>query len=210
MSPRVISHPLVLDRVRILRDLRSDGATFRRALGEVAALLAYEALSDLPTVGAVLDTPVARSVTVPAITEPILLVPVLRAGLGMIPAIQELVPLADVAHVGLRRDERTLESSVYLDRLPDDLAGRIVVLCDPMLATGGTLGTTASMVKEKGATNVRALCVIASAPGLEAFGHAHPEVVVTTAAVDPELDERGYIRPGLGDAGDRLFGDPPT
>ncbi|HWD24080.1 MAG TPA: uracil phosphoribosyltransferase, partial [Acidimicrobiales bacterium] len=111
--------------------------------------------------------------------------------------------------VGVRRDEQTFGAEIYLDRLPADLTGRIVVVCDPMLATGGSLTTVCSMVKEKGATDVRALCVIASAAGLWAFGQAHPEVPITCAAVDPSLDGRGYIVPGLGDAGDRLFGDSP-
>ena len=139
----------------------------------------------------------------------VVLVPILRAGLGMVPAIQSLVRLADVAHIGLRRDEETLESTVYLDRLPLDLSGRTVVICDPMLATGGSLATACEMVRSRGATDVRAICVIASAPGAAAFLVAHPKVTVTCAAVDDELNEQGYIVPGLGDAGDRLFGDPP-
>jgi uracil phosphoribosyltransferase len=209
MDPTIVAHPLVSDRVRILRDTRTDGAAFRQTLGELSSLLAYEALRDLPLTLVTIDTPLAAGVTISAITTPIVLVPILRAGLGMIPAIQSLVHLADVAHVGLRRDEVTLESAVYLDRLPANLTGRTVVVCDPMLATGGSLSTACTMVKRKGATDVRAICVIASAPGLDAFVAHHPDVRLTCAAVDANLNANGYIVPGLGDAGDRLFGDPP-
>ena len=141
-------------------------------------------------------------------TETVLLVPVLRAGLGMVPAIQELLPLTEVAHVGLRRDEVTLASEVYLDRLPADLSGRRVAVCDPMLATGGSLATVCDMVLERRPAAVLALCLIASVPGLERFFARHPAVPVYCAAVDPELNEQGFIVPGLGDAGDRLFGPP--
>jgi uracil phosphoribosyltransferase len=135
-------------------------------------------------------------------------VPVLRAGLGMVQAIQEVLPLAEVAHVGLRRDEQTLQSDVYLNRLPADLGGRRVVVCDPMLATGGSLAQVCQLVQARGASAVVALCIIASEPGLRAFTEAHPSVPVFCAAVDPVLNEVGYIMPGLGDAGDRLFGPP--
>jgi uracil phosphoribosyltransferase len=135
-------------------------------------------------------------------------VPILRAGLGMVQAIQEIVPLTEVAHVGLRRDETTLHSEVYLNRLPRDLSGRRVIVCDPMLATGGSLTQVCDLVIERGARQVIALCIIASKPGLAAFTKAHADVRVLCAAVDPELNDVGYIVPGLGDAGDRLFGPP--
>jgi len=142
------------------------------------------------------------------VVETVVLVPILRAGLGMVPAIQHLVPLSEVAHVGLRRDEATLQSSVYLNRLPADLTGRRVAICDPMLATGGSLATVCDLVFERGATDVVALCLLASAPGLATMAARHPSVTVACAGVDPELDHRGFIVPGLGDAGDRLFGPP--
>ena len=138
-----------------------------------------------------------------------LLVPILRAGLGMVQAIQEIVPLTEVAHVGLRRDEATLRSEVYLNRLPQDLSGRRVMVCDPMLATGGSLGPGLRPGRvTRGASRDLALCILASRPGLAAFAAAHPGVPVYCAAVDPELNEAGFIVPGLGDAGDRLFGPP--
>lgn len=204
----VVDHPVVADRLASLRDAATESAAFRRLTGEVAALLAYEALRDLEVRPGHVDTPVRRDATVTRVTETVLLVPVLRAGLGMVPAVQELLPLTEVAHVGLRRDEATLEPAVYLDRLPADLAGRRVVVCDPMLATGGSLATVCDMLVARGAGEILALCLLASAPGLERFGARHPGVRVACAAVDPSLDERGFIVPGLGDAGDRLFGPP--
>ncbi|HEY7948909.1 MAG TPA: uracil phosphoribosyltransferase, partial [Acidimicrobiales bacterium] len=154
------------------------------------------------------DTPVASGVWCPRVEETVLLVPVLRAGLGMIPAIQAALPVTEVAHVGLRRDETTLQADVYLDRLPGDLTGRRVVVCDPMLATGGSLAQVCTMVKERQASSVTVLSLIASVPGLAFFRSEHPDVDVACVAVDPALDERGFIVPGLGDAGDRLFGPP--
>jgi uracil phosphoribosyltransferase len=170
--------------------------------------LAYEALRDLGTDDAVVDTPVADAVPVRRVNEVVLLVPILRAGLGMVQAIQEIVPLTEVAHVGLRRDEVTLLSEVYLNRLPRNLTGRRVMVCDPMLATGGSLGQVCELVRQRGAAEIIALCILASEPGLAAFGADHPGVRVYCAAVDPELNDAGYIVPGLGDAGDRLFGPP--
>ena len=142
------------------------------------------------------------------VNEVVLLVPILRAGLGMVQAIQEMVPLTEVAHVGLRRDEATLLSEVYLNRLPRNLTGRRVLVCDPMLATGGSLGQVCELVRKRGAAEIIALCILASEPGLATFGADHPGVRVYCAAVDPELNDAGYIVPGLGDAGDRLFGPP--
>ncbi len=140
--------------------------------------------------------------------EVVLLVPILRAGLGMVQAIQEIVPLTEVAHVGLRRDDATLHSDVYLNRLPKDLRGRRVIVCDPMLATGGSLGQVCDLVAGRGAAEVVAVCIIASEPGLATFRADHPRVAVYYAAIETGLDDAGFIVPGLGDAGDRLFGPP--
>lgn len=198
-------HPVVEDRLARLRDASTASGEFRQLVHELSVLVAYEALRDLATEESTVETPVA-STTCRRIAETVLLVPVLRAGLGMVPAIQGLIPRSEVAHVGLRRDEQTLESEIYLDRLPSDLRGRRVVVCDPMLATGGSLARVCSLARDRGADRVQALCLIASVPGLAAFRTVHPNLPVTCAAVDPGLDERGYIVPGLGDAGDRLFG----
>lgn len=206
----VSSHPVVAHRVTQLRDASTEPAAFRQLLGEVAALVAYEALGDLETTTRAVTTPVALAPDSRVISETVLLVPILRAGLGMVPTIQALLAHCEVAHVGLRRDERTLESSVYLDRLPDDLTERRVVICDPMLATGGSLSRVCSMVAARGATRVLALCIVAARPGLDRVLGEHPGVTIACAAIDEELDERGFITPGLGDAGDRLFGPPPS
>jgi uracil phosphoribosyltransferase len=204
----VVEHPVLAHRVAELRDRRTDRDSFRRLVAEITRFLTYEALRDLGTVEVTVDTPVAAHAQARRVNEDILVVPVLRAGLGMVEAIQEVVPLTEVAHVGLRRDEATLRSEVYLNRLPGDLRGRRVIICDPMLATGGSLIQVCDMVTERGAREVVVLSVIASAPGSAAFHVAHPEVRLLCAAVDPELNGAGYIVPGLGDAGDRLFGPP--
>ncbi len=204
----VVDHPVLAHRVAQLRENTTDGDTFRRLVAEVSGLLAYEALRDLGTTEVSVDTPVARAAAVRRVDEVVLLVPILRAGLGMVQAIQEVVPLTEVAHVGLRRNEETLRSDVYLNRLPRDLRDRRVMVCDPMLATGGSLAQACDLVVERGAAEVLALCIIASDPGLAAFGAAHPDVRVWCAAIDAGLDEAGFILPGLGDAGDRLFGPP--
>jgi len=204
----VVDHPIVAHRLSVLRDAETDNATFRTIVGELSAVLAYEALRDLRTAEHRVDTPVARDVVCQRVNEMVLLVPILRAGLGMVPAIQEVLPLTEVAHVGLRRDEETLLPTVYLERLPRDLSDRRVIICDPMLATGGSLVRVCDLVKQRGATEIHALCLIASQPGLDAFCGQHPTVRVACVAVDQELNSHGFIVPGLGDAGDRLFGPP--
>jgi uracil phosphoribosyltransferase len=203
----VVEHPLVQHRLVALRDETTESAAFRQLVGELSTFVAYEALHDFATEQVSVRTPVGVAECT-KITETVLLVPILRAGLGMIPAIQELLPYTEVAHVGLRRDEVTLRSEVYLDRLPRDLIGRRVVVCDPMLATGGSLAQVCDLVVSRGASRVQALCLIASVPGVERFRESHPDLPVACAVIDPELNERGFIVPGLGDAGDRLFGPP--
>jgi uracil phosphoribosyltransferase len=204
----VVDHPVLAHRVAALRSVETDRDTFRQLVTEISGFLAYEAVRDLGTSVVLVDTPVMAGAPARRVTETVLVVPILRAGLGMVQAIQDVIPLTEVAHVGLRRDEVTLQSEVYLNRLPRDLSGRRVIVCDPMLATGGSLAQVCSLVLERGAAQVTALCLIASAPGAAAFSAVHPGVGVICAAVDPELNELGYIVPGLGDAGDRLFGPP--
>jgi len=206
-SVLVVEHPLVQHRLVALRDEATESATFRQLVHEISTFVAYEALQDLGTEQVSVATPVGVAECT-RIDETVLLVPILRAGLGMVPAIQELLPYTEVAHVGLRRDEVTLRSEVYLDRLPRDLTGRRVVVCDPMLATGGSLAQVCDLVVSRGASRVQALCLIASVPGIERFRDSHPDLPVACAAIDPVLNERGFIVPGLGDAGDRLFGPP--
>jgi uracil phosphoribosyltransferase len=204
----IVDHPLAVHRLSGLRDAGTDSPMFRQLVAELSTLIVYEALRDLTTVDQQIDTPVQAGVWCRRIDEMVLLVPVLRAGLGMVPAIQSALPATEVAHVGLRRNELTLQAEVYLNRLPKDLSGRRVVICDPMLATGGSLAQVCDMVKERHASALTVLCLIASVPGLAFFRTRHPDVDVACVADDPELNERGFIVPGLGDAGDRLFGPP--
>ena len=150
----VVDHPIVAHRLSYLRSVETDNATFRTLMSELSGMVAYEALRDLRTAEDRIDTPMAGDVACQRVSEMVLLVPILRAGLGMIPAIQEVLPLTEVAHVGLRRDEETLLPTVYLERLPRDLSGRRVIICDPMLATGGSLVRVCDLVKERGATDI--------------------------------------------------------
>ncbi len=204
----VVDHPVVADRLAQLRDRATDNSGFRRLAAELSAFVAYEALRDLVTETVTVSTPVADDDSARRIAETPLLVPVLRAGLGMVPAITSMLSPVEVAHVGLRRDEATLRANLYLNSLPASLSGRRVVVCDPMLATGGTLIEVCNLVRERDAASIVVLCLIASVPGLEAFRAAHRGVPVACAGLDPVLNDSGYIVPGLGDAGDRLFGPP--
>jgi len=204
----VVDHPVVADRLTQLRDRDTDNFAFRRLTAELSAFVAYEALRDLETETGPVDTPVATDTEARRISETLLLVPILRAGLGMVPAIIAMLSPVEVAHVGLRRDEETLQSTVYLDALPASLSGRRVVVCDPMLATGGTLVQVCDLIVARGARSILALCLLASMPGLRRFRAAHPGVPVACAGIDQTLNDSGYIVPGLGDAGDRLFGRP--
>lgn len=205
----MVEHPAVAHRLACLRDSATGRDRFRALVGEISALLAYEALADLATAERSVVTPVGTAAGV-AVAEEVLVVPILRAGLGMVPGVQSVIPGTAVAYLGLRRDEETLAPRAYLDGLPADLAGRRVLVCDPMLATGGSLVHAVGLVAGRGAARIDVLCILAAAPGLAAFAREYPDVEVTCAAVDPRLDERGYIVPGLGDAGDRQFGPPPA
>jgi uracil phosphoribosyltransferase len=202
----VVEHPVVAHRLSVLRDAGTDSATFRTLVGELSAVLAYEALRDLRTAEHRVDTPVSSDVACQRVSEMVLLVPLVRAGLGMIPAIQDVLPLTEAAHVGVRRDESTSLSTVYLDKLPGDLSSRRVIVCDPVLATGDSLAAACDLVKERGATEVHVLCLIASQPGLDNFCSRHPTVRVACVAVDDELSPEGNVVPGLGNAADRLYG----
>jgi uracil phosphoribosyltransferase len=204
----VVDHPLVAHQVATLREVATDQVTFARCAQEITRWLAYEAFRDLPVTKVVIDTPVVGGVVAAKVTSETVLVPILRAGLGLVPALQEVLPVTRVCAIGLRRNEETLSAEVYLDGLPADLTGSRVVVCDPMLATGGSLCQAVAMVKDRGATDITAICLVAAVPGVDRFFAEHPTVPVVTAALDPRLNEHGYIVPGLGDAGDRLFGPP--
>jgi uracil phosphoribosyltransferase len=204
----VVQHPVVADKVRQLRDVRTSNADFLRLAGEISRFVAYEAFRNTPVSVTSVDTPVVSGAPALRIDAEYLIVPILRAGLGMSPAVQEVLPLHRVCLVGLRRNEVTLKPDVYLDGLPESLEGVHVVICDPMLATGGSLDCVLEMLRERGAGEITVLCLIAAKPGVEFVLSRHPGIKIVTAALDDHLNEVGYIVPGLGDAGDRLFGPP--
>jgi uracil phosphoribosyltransferase len=204
----VLEHPVVADKVRQLRDVRTSNADFLRLAGEISRFVAYEAFRDTPVAATTVDTPVMKGAPALRIDSEYLIVPILRAGLGMSPAVQEVLPLHRVCLVGLRRNEVTLKPDVYLDGLPESLAGVHVVICDPMLATGGSLDCVLEMLRDRGAGEITVLCLIAAQPGVDFVLARHPEIKIVAAALDAELNDVGYITPGLGDAGDRLFGPP--
>jgi len=204
----VVDHPIVADKIRQLRDVRTSNADFLRLAGEISRFVAYEAFRDTPLSDTTVDTPVMVGAPAQRIDTEYLIVPILRAGLGMSPAVQEVLPLHRVCLVGLRRNEHTLQPDVYLDGLPDSLIGVHVVICDPMLATGGSLDRVLEMLGERGADATTVLCLIAAQPGVDFVVSRHLGVRIVAAALDAELNDVGYITPGLGDAGDRLFGPP--
>lgn len=209
MNPQVdvSSHPAVAHRLSELRDERTGRDRFRVLMAEVSMFLAYEALGDLRTTTTTVRTPVGSAMGL-TISEEVLVVPILRAGLGMVPGVERVAPNCEVAHLGMKRNEDTLDAVCYLDGLPAVLAQRRVLVCDPMLATGGSLAQACDLIARRGASDIIAVCLVASEPGLESFTARMPAVKVVCAAVDAALDHRGYIVPGLGDAGDRLFGPP--
>jgi uracil phosphoribosyltransferase len=207
-SLTVVEHPIVADKVRQLRDECTSNADFLRLAGEISRFVAYEAFRNTSVTETTVDTPVMKGAPALRIDTEYLIVPILRAGLGMSPAIQEVLPLHRVCLVGLRRNEQTLQPDVYLDGLPESLEGVHVVICDPMLATGGSLDCVLEMLRERGAVEITVLCLIASQPGVDFVVARHPDVKIVCAALDAELNDAGYITPGLGDAGDRLFGPP--
>jgi uracil phosphoribosyltransferase len=205
MEMRVIDHPLAAARLTVLRDERTDTAGFRAALRELTLVLVYEASRDAPRKSMKIRTPVASAVGTRLVRPP-LLVPVLRAGLGMVDAAHAAIPEAEVGFVGVARNEETHLPVPYLEALPDKLAGRPVMILDPMLATGGSMAHAIGLLQRRGATDITVLCVVAAPEGLAAVEKAAPDARVFTAAVDKGLNKSAYIVPGLGDAGDRQFG----
>lgn len=201
-----VRHPLVQHKLGLMRRADLGTREFRDLAGEVATLLAYEATADLPTEEVEVDG-WAGPVRVQRIAgRKVTLVPILRAGLGMLPGVLEVLPGAKVGVVGLQRDEDTLDAVGYYEKLAGDMGDRVALVLDPMLATGGTLIATIDMLKRAGARRIKALCLVAAPEGLGAVEAVHPDIEVVTAAIDDRLNERGYILPGLGDAGDRIFG----
>ena len=205
MDVRVVDHPLVKARLSTMRDARTDNATFRAALRDLTLMLVYEAMRDAPVRTTPIHTPVARTLSY-GLAEPPLLVPVLRAGLGMVDAAQAFVPESQIGFVGVARDEHTHEPGPYMVSLPETLAGRPVVVLDPMLATGGSMVYTIELLTARGATDVTAVCALAAPEGVARLRGSGLPVRLVTASVDERLNDSAFIVPGLGDAGDRQFG----
>ncbi len=207
MSLQVVDHPLVGHRIAILRNAKTSSADFRRTVAEIATLLAYEATRSLKVDHLTVRTPLDLDAPAVRLSAPgPLLVPILRAGLGLLDGFTYVLPEAEVGLVGLRRNEETFEPEQYAQKLPTSLADRAVFVLDPMLATGGSLAFTCQLLMARGATDITAVSVIAAPEGVAAVQAACPSVRIVTAALDPGLNEKAYIVPGLGDAGDRLFG----
>ena len=202
----VMDHPLIQHKITYLRDKNTGSKEFRELLNEISMLMAYEVTRDLPLTEVEIETPICKAKSYVLAGKKLGVVPILRAGLGMIDGILELVPHARVGHIGLYRDPKTLEPVEYYCKLPSDIAERDVFVLDPMLATGGSAVEGINVVKRAGCKNIKLVCLIAAPEGIEVVQKAHPDVDIFVAAVDQCLNDHGYIVPGLGDAGDRLFG----
>ena len=203
----IFDHPLIRHKIAILRDEKTSMKEFRELVEEITTLMTYESLKeDVPTTEIEVKTPLETCTQTVVKDNAIAIVPILRAGLGMVNGVHTLFPAARVGHIGMYRDEETLEPKEYYCKLPFDIEERYIIVCDPMLATGGSAVDAIDMLKEKGVKSIKFLCVIAAPEGLKALTEAHPDVHIWCASVDEKLNDIGYIVPGLGDAGDRIFG----
>lgn len=201
-----VNHPLVLHKLAYLRNKDTGAKAFRDLVSEIATLLAYEVTRDLEMEDVEIETPICKTTCKMIAGKKLAIVPILRAGLGMVDGMLNLIPAAKVGHIGLYRDEETLKPVEYFCKLPEDIAEREVIVVDPMLATGGSAIDAVTLLKNKGAKSLKFACLIGSPEGVKAFQEAHPDVDIFIASIDEKLNEKGYIVPGLGDAGDRLFG----
>ena len=201
-----MTHPLIQHKVSLIRDKNTKVKEFREMVSEIAMLMCYDATRDFKTVEVEIETPVATAKTPVLAGKDIAIVPILRAGMGMVDGILTLIPNAKVGHIGLYRDPDTLEPVEYYCKLPDDIENRDVIVLDPMLATGGSAIAAVTFLKQYGANNIKFMCIIAAPEGLNRLHEAHPDVEIFCAALDKQLNDHGYIMPGLGDAGDRIYG----
>ena len=210
MRVHVANHPLITHKLTLLRDKKTDSPTFRYLTEELVTLLAYEATRDIRTDKVTIETPVATTVGAHLSKPRPIVVPILRAGLGMLEGMTRLIPSAEVGFLGMVRNEKTLQASTYANRLPEDLTGRQCYILDPMLATGGTLIAAINYLLERGATDITAITILAAPEGIalleKEFAGKNLPITIVTGALDEKLNEKGYIVPGLGDAGDRLYG----
>ena len=203
---QVMDHPLIQHKIGIIRRTDTGSKDFRTLIGEIAMLECYEATRNLPLTDVEIDTPICKTMVKELKGKKLAVVPILRAGLGMVDGVLSMIPAAKVGHIGLYRDEETLEPVEYFCKLPQDCASREVFVVDPMLATGGSAVAAIQLLKNKGIKNIHFMCVIAAPEGVKKMQEAHPDVDIIIGALDDHLNEKGYIVPGLGDAGDRIFG----
>ena len=203
---QVISHPLIKHKLSILRREDTSTKDFRELVNEIAMLMGYEVSRDLPLEEVEIQTPIIKTVQKQLSGKKLAIVPILRAGIGMVDGFLSLVPAAKVGHIGMYRDEETLEPVEYLVKLPEDIDQRQIFVMDPMLATGGSAILAVDSLKKRGAANIKFVCLVAAPEGVKKLQDAHPDIDIYTASLDERLNENGYIVPGLGDAGDRLFG----
>ena len=202
----VVSHPLIQHKLTMLRDKNTSSKDFRELVREIAMLMAYEVTRNLPVKDIEIETPIAKTMGKSLAGEDIAIVPVLRAGLGMVDGMIDLIPNAKIGHIGLYRNEETLQPVEYYCKLPSDIGNRIVIVTEPMLSTGGSMIGALSLLKQYGAKKIKSIHLVCAPEGLEKVSEAHPDVEIYTAAIDEKFNDIGYIVPGLGDAGDRLFG----
>ena len=203
---QVISHPLIQHKLSSLRREDTSTKDFRKLVNEIATLMGYEVSRDLPLEEVEIQTPIIKTVQKQLSGKKLAIVPILRAGIGMVDGLLSLVPAAKVGHIGMYRDEETLEPVEYLVKLPEDIDQRQIFVMDPMLATGGSAILAVDSLKKRGAANIKFVCLVAAPEGVKKLQDAHPDIDIYTASLDERLNENGYIVPGLGDAGDRLFG----
>ncbi|EOC99522.1 uracil phosphoribosyltransferase [Caldisalinibacter kiritimatiensis] len=202
----LIDHPLIQHKLTLLRDKKTGAKDFRELVNEIAMLMGYEVTRDFQLENVEIETPICKATGKMLTGKKVAIVPILRAGLGMVDGMLKLIPAAKVGHIGLYRNEETLKPVEYYCKLPQDIAEREVIITEPMLATGGSSSDAITLLKKRGAKNIRLMCLVCSKQGLEVVTNEHPDVDIYTAAIDEKLNEHGYIVPGLGDAGDRLFG----
>ena len=206
MNVHVIDHPLIQHKLTIMRMKETGTKDFRELLEEISMLMAYEITRDFPLKDVEIETPICKCKEKMLAGKKVGVVPILRAGLGMLNGVVNMIPAARVGHVGMYRDPKTLKPVEYYCKLPGDVAERTLIVVDPMLATGGSSSAALSLLKEKGAKHIILMCLVAAPEGVHVINHDHPDVPLYVAAIDEKLNEKGYIVPGLGDAGDRIFG----
>lgn len=202
----VIDHPMIQHKLTIMRKKETGSKDFRELLKEISLLMGYEVTRDLPLDDIEIETPISKTIAKKVSGRKLAIVPILRAGIGMVDGLQTLVPVAKVGHIGLYRNEETHVPVVYYCKLPEDINQRLVIVTDPMLATGGSACDALSMLKERGCNNIRLMCLVSAPEGIARVQKEHPDVDIYVAAVDDHLNKDAYIVPGLGDAGDRIFG----